>query len=107
MVTVCWCSQSAKRCLLQALAAIAMLLAAASAVAESEVVWPVNGKLKGPGEKAARSLSGIACDRAGFPRLCLAIDDESQNAQVVILRDGELMAGDTIPLLHESLDGKP
>src|SRR5262249_11870229 len=107
MVAVPWSSPRSKRRLLQVLASLAMLLAGASAMADPEVIWPVKGKLRGQGANAAHDLSGIACDRPGFPRLCLVIDDESQEAQVVILRDGELMAGDSVPLLRGSMDGKP
>jgi Protein of unknown function (DUF3616) len=107
MVSVSWCSKRPERRLLGVFATAAILLAVASALADSEVSWPVKSKLKGRGDKPALNLSGIACDRTDFPRLCLVIDDESQNAQVVILRDGELMAGETIPLIHDSLDGKP
>ena len=107
MVAVSWCSPRLRSSLLGAFASAAMVLVAASALADSAVTWPVKGKLKGRGDKAALNISGIACDRADFPRLCLAIDDKSQNAQVVILRDGELMAGETIPLIHDTLSGKP
>ena len=103
MVAVSWCSSRLRSSLLGAFASAAMLLVAASALADSEVTWPVKGKLKGHGDKGALNISGIACDRADFPRLCLVIDDELQNAQVAILRDGELMAGETIPLIHDSL----
>jgi hypothetical protein len=105
MVAVSWCSSRLRS--LGVFASAAMLLVAASALADSAVTWPVKGKLKGRADKGAVNISGIACDRAAFPRLCLVIDDESQNAQVVILRDGELMAGETIPLIHDSLGGKP
>lgn len=106
MAAVSWCSPRF-RSSLGAFVAAAMLLAAASGLADSDLSWPLKGKFRGRGNKAALDLSGIACDRAEFPKLCLVIDDESQNAQVVIVRDGELMAGQTIPLIHDSLDGKP
>jgi uncharacterized protein DUF3616 len=107
MAAVSWCSRRSRIGLFGAFVSAAMLLAAASGLADSDVLWPVKGKLKGRGSKAALNLSGIACDRADFPKLCLVIDDESQSAQVVIVRDGELMAGQTIPLIDDALDGKP
>ena len=42
-----------------------------------------------------------------MPRLCLVVDDETQGAQVVILQQGMLVAGDTIPLIDDAYDGKP
>ena len=52
--------------------------------------------------------SGIACDRSsGFPRLCLVADDETQGAQIVILKDEKLVAGDFIKLTNAQHDGKP
>ena len=41
-----------------------------------------------------------------MPRKCLVIDDEVQFAQVVIVNDGELLAGDTIPLVASPNDGQ-
>ena len=52
-------------------------------------------------------MSGIACTSASFPRLCLVIDDESQHAQVIVLKDGEIRAGDTISLIDDRYEDEP
>jgi len=52
-------------------------------------------------------VSGIACTSASFPRLCLVIDDESQHAQVIVLKDGEIRAGDTISLIDDRYEDEP
>ena len=83
-----------------------------AAGAQDLAPWKVHGKLLG---KAAGSdfeksedVSGIACDRSsGFPRLCLVADDETQGAQIAVLRDGELIAGDFIKLTEAQHAGKP
>lgn len=75
--------------------------------------WKVDGKLRGEADgasdfKKSKDVSGIACDRSsGFPRLCLVADDETQGAQIVILKDGELVAGDFIKLTDAQHDAKP
>lgn len=103
-----------------ALACLVALAAPASGslAAEREATWKVSGKLYGePDEdeperpkesKKARDVSGIACATdTGFPRVCLVADDESQGAQVVILREGELIAGRFIRLIDASHKDKP
>lgn len=81
--------------------------------ASAQEPWKVKGKLFGEPKGAAdfeksEDVSGIACDRSsGFPRLCLLVDDEAQGAQIVILNDGELIAGDFINLTNAQLDGEP
>jgi hypothetical protein len=65
----------------------------------ADEAWPVQGKLVGKKDKKAKDVSGIACLPGGPPRKCLVIDDEVQFAQIVIVRDGALIAGDTIPLV--------
>ena len=80
-----------------------------------ETEWIVTGNLFGkakrdaPGDfHRAKDISGIACDRAdGFPRNGLVIDDELQAAQLVIVKDGELIAGDRVPLITDMFDGVP
>jgi hypothetical protein len=77
--------------------------------------WGVEGRLKGKPKKEssiefqkAKDVSGIACSReAGFPRPCLVIDDEVQWAQVVILHESRIVAGQTIQLIGSALGGKP
>lgn len=82
---------------------------------KSEKEWNVTGKLFGkakrraPGEyQKSKDMSGIACDRAdGFPRNGLVIDDEAQAAQLVVVNDGELVAGDRIQLITDTFNGEP
>jgi hypothetical protein len=38
----------------------------------------------------------------GFPRTCLIIDDNLQSAELVTLKDGEVVAGDPIQLIENS-----
>lgn len=88
------------------------LLASPLLPAIAQEAWTVDGKLLGKAKdgdfKKSEDASGIACDRSsGFPRLCLVADDETQGAQIVILKDGELVAGDFIKLMNAQHDGKP
>jgi hypothetical protein len=84
-----------------------------TAHAQDAPPWKVDGKLLGEAEGASdfeksKDVSGIACDRSsGFPRLCLVADDETQGAQIVILKDGELVAGDFIKLTDAQHAAKP
>lgn len=88
------------------------------ALAKGSEPWKVSGKLYGepdrnrPQDAAASDkaddVSGLACATdAGFPRVCLLADDESQGAQIVILRDGALRAGSFIRLTDASHDAVP
>jgi hypothetical protein len=102
-------------------AAVLLILAATGApapagAADSPASWEVKNRLQGKrkGDEILKSedASGIACappasGQSGFPRLCLAVDDETQGAQVVILEDGLLVAGDFIALSDDVHDGKP
>jgi hypothetical protein len=72
------------------------LVHTASAV---EDAWLVDGKLLGKKNKKAKNVSGIACANAAPPRKCLVIDDEVQFAQIVIVKEGEVVAGDTLDLI--------
>lgn len=82
---------------------------------KQDTEWVVTGKLLGkakqgaPGKfHGAKDISGIACDRAdGFPRNGLVIDDESQAAQLVVVKDGELIAGERIALIDDTFEGVP
>jgi hypothetical protein len=73
--------------------------------------WRVKNRLQGkikdgkPGK--ADDVSGMACAPGGGPRLCLVVDDETQGAQVVIEEEGQLIAGDFIPLIDDVYDKKP
>lgn len=77
--------------------------------------WEVDGKLIGKPKnldgtvsKRSEDVSGIACaTSSGFPRLCLIVDDETQGAQIVILEDGKLIAGDFVRLIDDSFADKP
>ncbi|MDA9414079.1 hypothetical protein XH81_04265 [Bradyrhizobium sp. CCBAU 25360] len=77
--------------------------------------WKVHQKLLGKPKDVqpdtmdkAKDVSGIACDTtSGFPRVCLLVDDESQGTQVVIVRDGDLVAGPFIRLMYDTWDDKP
>jgi hypothetical protein len=69
--------------------------------------WPVDGKLQGKNGKISKHVSGIACATTqGFPRACLIVDDNMQEAQFVIVKDGEIVAGDMIALIDNSFEGK-
>lgn len=84
-----------------------------AAGAQELAPWKVHGKLlgkaSGPSDfEKSEDVSGIACDRSsGFPRLCLVADDETQGTQIVVLKDGELIAGDFIKLTEAQHAGKP
>jgi len=88
------------------------LIAPGAAEAEGYTSWPVKNRLQGRVDNGqpekSEDVSGIACTPGpAFPRLCLVVDDETQGAQIVVLTDGLLTAGDFIPLSHDSYDGKP
>jgi Protein of unknown function (DUF3616) len=81
------------------------------AAAQSDKAWKVDGRLLGADQKKSKDVSGIACMTATPPAKCLVIDDEVTFAQLVIVTDGLLIAGDTIPLADRgegklSLDGE-
>jgi hypothetical protein len=89
----------------------AMLIAGSfvlgSAALAQVAPWPVKGKLIGKDGDKSEDVSGMACTTtSGFPRLCLVIDDEVQAAQIVILNEGGLIAGDTIALIDDKFEGK-
>ena len=68
--------------------------------ATADETWPVRGKLQGKNGKKAENVSGIACATAqGFPRTCLVVDDNMQEAQFVTVKDGEVAVGNMIPLI--------
>lgn len=90
------------------------ILPRASVGADLPPPWKVHNKLLGKPKdtaglesKKAEDVSGIACATSGFPRLCLIVDDESQGAQIVIVNDGDLIAGDFIRLITDVHEGKP
>jgi hypothetical protein len=82
-------------------------LAQQQAAPQQVAPWPVRNKLVGKDGGKSKDVSGMACTTtSGFPRLCLVIDDEVQTAQIVVLKDGELIAGDSIPLIDDRHDGE-
>lgn len=100
------------------LAALLAAPASPPARAAGTEPWRVSGKLYGepdrqrPEDAAASAkaddVSGIACATdAGFPRVCLAADDESQGAQIVVLHDGAMRAGSFIRLTDAAHAGEP
>ena len=80
---------------------------AQQAAPKQDAPWPVKGKLIGKKGDKAEDVSGMACmTTSGFPRTCLVVDDETQAAQLVILNEGGLLAGDTIALIDDKFEGK-
>lgn len=86
-----------KLLLLSAVAALGCGLLQAACAADEP--WRVEHRLKGEGNEKAKDVSGIACANQGLPRKCLVIDNEVPFAQIVIVKDDELIAGDTIDLV--------
>ena len=100
-------ARSGSRIISGLLTALALFVAVPAA-AQDQAPWPVKGKLLGAQGEKSEDVSGIACtSTAGFPRACLLIDDDVQGAQVVIVRDGEITAGQFIPLIDNMHDGNP
>lgn len=110
-----WCPS---RCLSLVSAIVlgaALLLTSGPTPARAQDHWKVHQKLLGKPKDAqpdtmdkAKDVSGIACDTtSGFPRVCLLVDDESQGTQVVIVKDGDLVAGPFIRLVYDTWDDKP
>jgi hypothetical protein len=101
-------SRTGRRQILCCLVAAVSLIVARPAQAGGEVPWPVKGKLIGKQDKKAKDVSGIACSAAdGLPRTCLLVDDETQGAQIVIVKEGEVTAGEFIPLIDDTFAGEP
>jgi hypothetical protein len=99
-----WASISTVRDILAA-ALVFSFFAGGDATADE--TWPVHGKLQGKNGKKSENVSGIACATArGFPRACLVVDDNMQEAQFVTVKEGEIVAGDMIPLIDNSFKGK-
>jgi Protein of unknown function (DUF3616) len=74
------------------------------AAAKAEIAYRVEGDFAGkkPG-KPAKDLSGIACMPAAADgsRVCLAVNDESRQAQFAIIKDTTLTPGATIDLVGD------
>jgi Protein of unknown function (DUF3616) len=93
------------------IAAIILALVAADGLpavsAFADEAWPVKHELVGEHGRKAKDISGIACTTAaGFPRSCLVIDDNLQDAQFVEVEDGKLTAGDPVKLIDDQFNGK-
>jgi hypothetical protein len=83
------------------------LLALGSTEAQSDRAWRVKNKLVGKDEKKSEDVSGIACvSDTGFPRACLVIDDNLQSAQLVTVKNGEIVAGKPVRLIDDQHEGK-
>lgn len=77
----------------------------------ADPAWKVDGKLIGKPRdnpqkrKKAKDVSGIACiAETSLPRLCVVADDEVEHAQVLLLEEGMLRAGDCIALAGDCKD---
>lgn len=95
------------RDILLACAAILAFAAGSAASAGDDTAWPVHGNLLGKKGKNSKDVSGIACARPqGFPRSCVVIDDNVQQAQFVTVKDGKIITGDVIPLIYNKFKRK-
>ena len=90
-----------------AIACVLPVLLVGPAAGKDDDSWEVEGKLIGKISKKtgkvkkSEDVSGIACTaKKDFPRTCLIIDDNLQNAQFVELKDGKLVAGEPINLIN-------
>lgn len=93
------------------LAILLLGLMAASSVqpsfAATDDAWPVKNRLIGKNGDKSKDVSGIACTTAdGFPRSCLVIDDNLQDAQFIELTDGKLVAGRSVKLIDNTFNDK-
>src|ERR1700761_8504905 len=78
-----------------------------SIYAHADDAWPVKHRLIGKDGEKSVDVSGIACSTAaGFPRACLVIDDNIQDAQFVDVMDGEMTARDSVHLIDDTFEGK-
>ncbi|AWL99179.1 DUF3616 domain-containing protein [Bradyrhizobium amphicarpaeae] len=76
-------------------------------IAGADDAWPVKKRLIGEDDGKSKDVSGIACTTAdGFPRSCLVIDDNLQDAQFVELTDGKLVAGSPVKLIDNTFNDK-
>lgn len=84
--------------------ALALLAVPVSGTADD--AWKIKGKLIGKPQKS-EDVSGIACTtQKDFPRSCLVIDDNLQDAQFVTVEDGKLRADALIKLIEDRFDGE-
>lgn len=90
-----------------------LMLLAGPAAGKDNGSWKVEEKLIGKVSKKtgkvkkSEDVSGIACTTTkGFPRTCLVIDDNLQDAQFVTVKDGKLVAGKPIKLINNKFKGE-
>jgi len=87
-----------------------LLCVLTATAAQADDSWQVQnrlqGKLKKDEPQKAEDVSGVACAPGALPRVCLVVDDESQGAQVVVVKQNLLLAGDFIDLIDAEYDGK-
>lgn len=85
-----------------------MLLASPAPGKDEDDSWTVKHDVIGKKKnKQSKDVSGIACTtQTGFPRTCLIIDDNLQDAQFVELKDGKLVMGDAINLINNKFQGE-
>ncbi|MGY4431167.1 hypothetical protein ACVWWO_003644 [Bradyrhizobium sp. F1.13.1] len=70
--------------------------------------WWVKHRLLGKDGKQSKDVSGIGCSATqGFPRECRVIDDNLQEAQFVMVKDGKIVAGDAARHIHDTSKKKP
>ena len=89
-----------------AIVCVLPVLLVGPAAGKDDDSWEVEGKLIGKISKKtgkvkkSEDVSGIACTKQkGFPRTCLIIDDNLQDAQFVEVKDGKLVVGDSVNLI--------
>ena len=94
-----------------AIACVLPVLLVGPAAGKDDDSWEVEGKLIGKISKKtgkvkkSEDVSGIACTtKKDFPRTCLIIDDNLQDAQFVELKDGKLVVGDPVNLINNKFE---
>jgi len=89
-------------------AAFLVFILVTPAAARDADTWPVKERIVGKDGDKSEDVSGIACAKDhGFPRACLVIDDNLQEAQFVTVEDGVITAGDTVQLIDNEFKNKP
>lgn len=103
-----------RRGLIRLALAASLVLSSNSVLIAGKHDWGTEGKIlgekgrKGKKDKKSTNISGIACVEAmGFPRHCLVIDDELQDAQFVTLSKGMIKAGNPVHLIDGEYQDEP
>lgn len=87
---------------------LALSVTALVAQAAHADAWTTSGLVEGKKGKPAEDMSGIACaPEVDGARRCLVVDDETQFAQWVTLRDQTITAGALLPLIDDRFDDDP